>query len=388
MTNQLSLSPTTKHSKSDTMPLGKKWLRPHPNCRKLRRPWKRSGELGLPIRNCSKAQSLICPHQKGHRTATALLVKTKSSNKRREPKYVLPELVLPYFNHFYVQAAEQRYSQEVVAHAESIKMIEALKQDLQSIQASVREHKTAAETASAKLTSSEESWKQQRDALDKEVSDLNARCKELSSQNSILHNHLESVSTQAARIQSASVSAVPQVGEGDASDDVNTKLSELRSVVAYLRKEKEIVDLQLELSKQENVRLKSQIEHLTQTLEEVRTNLSEERQRAVENAASAAQHAELVERINQLNILRESNATLRSQSEAHAKRAAELDTKLKALSTQLEPLQEQARVSTAELEAKDAHIKRVEEEAKRWQERNAQLLSKAMIVDRNTIYLC
>ena len=63
--------------------------------------------------------------------------------------------------------------------------------------------------------------------------------------------------------------------DGDATDDVDTKLSELRSVVAYLRKEKEIVDLQLELSKQENVRLKSQIDHLSQTLDETRKVLSE-----------------------------------------------------------------------------------------------------------------
>jgi nucleoprotein TPR len=57
--------------------------------------------------------------------------------------------------------------------------------------------------------------------------------------------------------------------------DADAKLSELRSVVAYLRKEKEIVDLQLELSKQEATRLKSQIEHLSQTLEETRATLSE-----------------------------------------------------------------------------------------------------------------
>ena len=46
-------------------------------------------------------------------------------------------------------------------------------------------------------------------------------------------------------------------------------------MVAYLRKEKDIVDLQLELSKQENTRFKTQIEHLTHSLEETRKTLSE-----------------------------------------------------------------------------------------------------------------
>jgi nucleoprotein TPR len=103
------------------------------------------------------------------------------------------------------------------------------------------------------------------------------RCKDLSSQNSILHQHLESVSSQAARIRQAADSTATPGVEGETSDDIDTKLSELRSVVAYLRKEKEIVDLQLELSKQENGRLKAQIDHLSQNLEETRTALSEAR---------------------------------------------------------------------------------------------------------------
>lgn len=96
----------------------------------------------------------------------------------------------------------------------------------------------------------------------------------------------------------------------------------------------------------------------------------------METAASAAQHAELVERINQLNILRESNATLRADCESHAKRSRALEAKLKQVSAQLHPAQEQARVAQAELEARDAQLKRLEDENKKWQERNTQLLSK------------
>jgi len=65
------------------------------------------------------------------------------------------------------------------------------------------------------------------------------------------------------------------MGEGETGDDVDLKLSELLSVVADPLKKKEIVDLQLELSRQENVRLKSQIDHLSQSLEETRATLSE-----------------------------------------------------------------------------------------------------------------
>lgn len=74
--------------------------------------------------------------------------------------------------------------------------------------------------------------------------------------------------------------------------------------------------------------------------------------------------------------MRESNATLRSDCETYAKRSRDLDSKLKQLSSELEPAKEQARVAQAELEARDVQVKRLEVESRRWQERNAQLLTK------------
>lgn len=103
---------------------------------------------------------------------------------------------------------------------------------------------------------------------------------------------------------------------------------------------------------------------------------SQERERAVEVAASEAQHAELVERINQLTILRESNATLRADCESHAKRARALDVKLQAVTAEMDPIKEQLRVARAELEAKEKQIDKLEDESQSWQKRNAQLLSK------------
>jgi nucleoprotein TPR len=73
------------------------------------------------------------------------------------------------------QAAEERYSHEVVVHAESIKAIETLKRQLNTAQTQARDSLAASETSQAKLATSETSWNQQKDALDKEISDLNAR---------------------------------------------------------------------------------------------------------------------------------------------------------------------------------------------------------------------
>jgi len=83
-----------------------------------------------------------------------------------------------------------------------------------------------------------------------------------------------------------------------------------------------------------------------------------------------------VERITQLNILRESNATLRADCENYAKRSRELEAELRKVTNELEPSQEQIRATQAELDVTKAQLVRLEEECRRWQERSAQLLSK------------
>ena len=105
-------------------------------------------------------------------------------------------------------------------------------------------------------------------------------------------------------------------------------------------------------------------------------NLLQERERAVEAAAPEAQHSELMERINQLTLLRESNATLRADCEAQTKRARALDTQLQQLQSELEPIREQLRVSRAELQTRNDQVTKLEQECRGWQERNKQLLTK------------
>ena len=73
------------------------------------------------------------------------------------------------------KSAEEKYGREVVAHAESIKAVEELRQRLTETKLTVRDATTAAESAQAKLSTSEVSWGQQKKVLEREVSELNLR---------------------------------------------------------------------------------------------------------------------------------------------------------------------------------------------------------------------
>ncbi|TDL22268.1 hypothetical protein BD410DRAFT_789007 [Rickenella mellea] len=282
------------------------------------------------------------------------------------------------------KAAEEKYGQEVLAHADSIKAVKQLKEELSTVRVTIREAHVAADTAKAKLSTSEESWKHQKESLDKECADLRTRCDDLTAQNTLLHQHLENVSLQASRIRQAADSVTINASM-DGADDGDVKLAELRSVVGYLRKEKEIVDLQLELSKQENSRLKTKIDHLSHSLEEARVTLTAERERAAESLENSSQHAELLEKINQHNILRESNATLRAESEAHSRRARQLEAQLQKLTSELDPIKEELRVTRAELGEKDRQLGRLEGENRQWKDRNTELLTKYDRIDPHDV---
>lgn len=232
-----------------------------------------------------------------------------------------------------------------------------------------------------------------------------ARCDDLTGQNAVLHEHLESFSTRAAKIQ-AQQTAPEQTGEGEtASTDAaatshDGSVEQLRQVIKYIRGEKDIVDFQLELANQETARLRTQLDFTTRNLEETRQALTEvslpklgqmirsltddvcqERSKSGETSVSSAQHAELLERIHTAKLLRESNQTLRDENEAHLRKIAQLDTRVRELSAQLEPLKEQVQTLQAEVEAKEHNIKLLQEDNERWKQRNQTILAKYERID-------
>lgn len=272
-----------------------------------------------------------------------------------------------------MKEAEDKYNREVLAHADALRQLEEVKSTIEGLRRESHERVAEAETARAKLSGAEGSWAAQREAMVKELEDVNARVKELNEQNKVLHGHLESVSAQAAQIRQAGESAA---GEGEGAEDGEGKDGEMRQVVAWLRREKEMAEMKLELNKQETARVRAQATHLARDLEEARSQLSEEREKAAKGAGSEEVHRELVEKIGQMSVLRESNATLRADKEAGERKIRDLEGRVTAMSAEIEPLKKEVGELKAEVEAKGSHVKRLEEESARWQARNSQLLAK------------
>lgn len=71
--------------------------------------------------------------------------------------------------------AHEKYERELVAHADDVKRLTEVKDELEEVRATVREHQTAAEVARANLTTSEASWSRQKTSLEQEISDVKKR---------------------------------------------------------------------------------------------------------------------------------------------------------------------------------------------------------------------
>ncbi|KAG8699107.1 hypothetical protein FRC09_006835, partial [Ceratobasidium sp. 395] len=269
------------------------------------------------------------------------------------------------------QQANEKYERELLAHAEALKQINQLKSTISTLQGEVRKATSASDTAIAKLQSSEASWGRQKETMEKEASELTSRVQALQQQNTLLHNQLEDVNTQAAKIRQTASAAAESLAVDSGDADVDAKMQQLRDVIAFVRKEKEIVDLQLHLAQVDNTRIKSEIERLNASLDETRTTLLKERAQAAESSVSSTQHAELVDKINQLNILRESNSTLRAESEANRKRAERFQSQLLRLKTEQEPIKLELATVKAELEERQRQSEQFQSDIEQLKERFA-----------------
>lgn len=71
--------------------------------------------------------------------------------------------------------AHEKYERELVAHAEDVKALAQLKDEMATIRSTGQQHRQAAETAEANLTASKASWSDQSTALNKELDDIRTR---------------------------------------------------------------------------------------------------------------------------------------------------------------------------------------------------------------------
>ncbi|OLL22033.1 Protein MLP1, partial [Neolecta irregularis DAH-3] len=278
--------------------------------------------------------------------------------------------------HGIAREAQTNYDRELIKHAEAARSLSQLRDDKSALELQSRTLNKELELFKNNSANAESLWAVQKERFEREIEELRTRCSDLVTQNALLHSQLEHVTSQAFKIRQSA-----QVVVDSDSTPHDKPLEELREIVRFLRKEKEIVDCQYELCLQESKRFRQQIEHTTRSLEETRSTLEKERQQAAESNQSSARHQELLEKVNESNVLRESNASLRAENAQYAKVVQESQSRIEILTLQLHPLRERQGEMEAELEAKEQQIVLLKEDCDRWKNRTNAILQKYDRID-------
>lgn len=277
--------------------------------------------------------------------------------------------------------AQQDYEQELVKHAAAASMLQNLRAEYNMLKTESTQLKSEAESSRVALNQNQSSWEERKDQFEKELDELRARKDDIAAQNKVLLQQLENVTAQVTELQQSRVASSQNAENTTPSDTVDRSLEGLRELVTYLRRDKEIVDVQYELSMQEAKRLRQQLEYTQSQLDEARLKLDQERRQQADGSRNNIAHKDLMEKLNELNLYRESSITLRNEAR---QAQAQLDDEKKTveeLRSKIEPLEAKIRELENGKDMQDGEIRLLQEDRDRWQKRNQEILSKYDRID-------
>lgn len=273
------------------------------------------------------------------------------------------------------QQAQQNYENELVKHAEAAKALQSVREQINELRLQTIQLKTEAESARASLREGKELWAEAKDRYEKELRSVKEGKDNLQVQNNRLHQQLENLSDQ--------ISSLHKNGEKDefVDDGPKSNTDNMQEVIKYLRREKEIVDVQLELSTQEAKRMKQQLDYIQSQLDETRLKLNQQRRLEEDNERAVLNHNKLMETINELNTFRESSVTLRNETRQAQSSLAAKTKEVEELTALLEPLKAEIGELKNERETQSGEMRLLQENSDRWQQRAQNILQKYDRID-------
>jgi nucleoprotein TPR len=279
--------------------------------------------------------------------------------------------------------AQQDYENELVKHAEAAKLLQNLRAEHNQLKTESATLKADAESARAALSQNESSWGERRQHFEQELKELRTRRDDLNAQNKLLHEQLEGVGAQISALQQSRATYADGAESGSpATESTNDRTADgLRELNAFLRREKEIVEVQYDLKVQEAKRLQQKLDYAQSQLDESRLKLDQERRLHADGGRSSVAHKDLMEKLNELNLIRESSITLRNETRQAQTQLAEKTKRVEELLEQIQPLESKIRELEHGKETMDGEMRLLQEDRDRWQKRTQDIISKYDRID-------
>ncbi|KAJ5391202.1 hypothetical protein N7509_006692 [Penicillium cosmopolitanum] len=276
------------------------------------------------------------------------------------------------------QTAQQNYENELVKHADAARNLQTVRAEANQVKLEMAEIRTQAENLKKDLGQKEESWTEQKTRYDTELLELQKRREEVLHQNSLLHEQVQGITAQISSLQRDKANfAEAEEQEGELAPNLERQ----QQLISWLRKEKEILELQLQCSNSEKERLQRQFDYTQTQLDETRLKLEQQRRAAADSDQNTLNHNKLMETLNELNLFRESSVTLRNQVKQTEAALAEKSTRVDELVQQIEPLESKIHELENLVESKDGEMKLLQADRDHYQKRIQNILQKYDRVD-------
>lgn len=276
--------------------------------------------------------------------------------------------------------AQQDYENELVKHADAARSLQNLRTEYNQVKTEAATYRTEVESIKLTLAQSETSWEERRKQFNQELDELRRRREDANTQNKLLQEQLDSLGSQITTLQQGRAGDANTLTAAlDASSDRSA--DGLRELNAFLRREKEIVEVQYELKVQEAKRLQQKLEYAETQLDECRLKLDQERRQHADSNQSSMNHATLMEKLNELNLLRESNITLRNEARLAQSQLADKSQRVDELIAQIQPLESRVQELEHITETMKEEHRLLDEDRNHWQKRTEDILSKYDRID-------
>jgi nucleoprotein TPR len=268
--------------------------------------------------------------------------------------------------------AQQDYEHELAKHGETMRTLRNLRDEHNQLKTEIAQFKVQAEAAQATLAQNEEHWATTREQFESQLAEAQRNYDGAKQHNKTLLRQFDDYKSQIEDLKKNRASAA---GDAESSSADSSGLQEIND---YLRREKEILEVQLNLKDQEVKRQEQQLTHCQTQLDQAREKLIAEQNKA-QHGGSNLQN--LQTQIEQLNVYRESTTTLRNENRRIEAQLAEKNAEMETLHNQLEPLQARVAELEGEIELQQGYLKAVEEDRDRWQKRHQDVLQRYDRID-------
>jgi nucleoprotein TPR len=270
--------------------------------------------------------------------------------------------------------ARQDYEHELAKHGETMNTLRTLREEYNVIKSEISQFKTQAEAARTALEQNEENLKSSQSRYEGQIAEIKRTYDDLKQHNKTLLQQFDNYKAQINDLKSNRT-----VASGDANGD-GIGSSKLDEITTFLKQEKDILEAQLSVKDSEAKRLNAELAHVQGQLDQTREKLHAEQSRTRGSLGGTNLQA-LQNQIEQLNVFRESNTTLRNDAMRLETKLAEKNKEFEELHAQLEPLRTRVEELEGELELTAGFLEQEKKQRDYWEKRFDKFVNKSEHID-------